>query len=102
MSPAAEGTQLEMTPAALRVITAMQQRVATVALEYGEESAEHVEMLRSLVSVLVSLLRLGGRITWDDELSLFGSSFIAYGVIFHPNRSGDQRDPLLGSWSVHS
>jgi hypothetical protein len=97
-----EDKHLELTPRALQVITAMEQRVARVALEHGKHSPEHVEMLESLISSLATMLRLGGRITQEDELSLFGSSFIAYGVIFHPNRSDDQRDPLLGSWSVHS
>ena len=58
--------------------------------------------MKSLVAALVSVLRLGGRITKEDELSLFGSSFIAYGVIFFPRREGGQADPLLGTWSVHS
>ena len=92
-----EDRRLELTPGALKVITAMEQRIARVALEYGKHSPEHVEML-GLVSSLATMLRLGGRITPEDELSLFGASFIAYGVIFHPNRSGDQPDPLLGSW----
>jgi hypothetical protein len=97
-----EGTRIEMTPGALDAVTAMQQRVGAVAGEYGEGSPEHVEILDSLVTALATLLRLGGRITKDDDLSLFGASYIAYGVIFFPRRTDGQPDPLLGTWSVHS
>jgi hypothetical protein len=93
---------LEITPAALQVISAMQQRVAAIGDEYGQESSEHVEALKSLLDALVRVLRLGGRITKEDELSLFGASFIAYGVIFFPRRTHGVPDPLLGEWSVHS
>src|SRR6266571_2206324 len=93
---------LEIAPAALKVIEAMRQRVAAIGYEYGQHSSENVEALESLVAALVSVLRLGGRITKEDELSLFGSSFITYGVIFFPRRQGGQPDPLLGTWSVHS
>jgi hypothetical protein len=94
--------QLEITPAALKVIEAMQQRVAAIGDEYGQESSEHVEALRSLLAALITVFRLGGRITKEDELSLFGASFIAYGVIFFPRRNHGVPDPLLGEWSVHS
>jgi hypothetical protein len=95
-------TRLELTPAALRVITAMEQRVAAVAEQYGTGSDEHVEMLGSLVNALGHMLRLGGRITKDGELSLFGASFISYGVIFHAYRKGGDPDPLRGTWLLHS
>jgi hypothetical protein len=98
----ADITRLKLTPAALHVLSAMEQRAAAVADEYGEASREHVETLRSLVNALGHMLRLGGRITKDGELSLFGASFIAYGVIFHPHRSGGDPDPLRGTWSLHS
>ncbi len=93
---------IELTPAALQVISAMHQRVAAIGDEYGQESSEHVEALKSLLDALVRVLRLGGRITKEDELSLFGASFIAYGVIFFPRRTHGVPDPLLGEWSVHS
>lgn len=81
----------------------MQHRVNDVAMMYGETSREHVDMLKSLVLALTGVLRLGGHISRDGELSLFGSSFIAYGVIFHPKYlDGRKRDPLLGDWSIHS
>jgi hypothetical protein len=58
-----ESTSLEMTPGALEVISAMEQRVAAVAAEYGFNSPEHVEMLHSLVRALGHMLRLGGRLS---------------------------------------
>jgi hypothetical protein len=93
---------LELTPAALKVIEAMQQRVAAIGDEYGQESSEHVEALKSLLAALVQVFRLGGRITKEDELSLFGASFIAYGVVFFPRKTHGVPDRLLGEWSVHS
>jgi hypothetical protein len=96
-------TRLELTDGALQVIGAMERRVAEVAQEYGELSPEHVEIMQSLVSALAHVFRLGGRITKDDELSLFGASFIAYGVIFHRHRRKDgEPDHLRGTWSLHS
>jgi hypothetical protein len=94
--------ELVLTPAALKVIEAMQQRVAAIGDEYGQESSEHVEALKSLLAALVQVFRLGGRITKEDELSLFGASFIAYGVVFFPRKTHGVPDPLLGEWSVHS
>jgi hypothetical protein len=89
-----EGVRLELTPGALEVVTAMQERVAAVAEEYGEGSPEHVEILKSLASALARVLELGGRITKDDELSLFGASYIAYGVILHPRAKAAGRTPF--------
>ena len=104
--PDEKDRHLEITPAAQRVIAAMQDRVSTIGLEYGDGSPEHVEALKSLVNAYGHILRLGGRIMRDgreDELCLLGASFITYGVIFFPKRlDGDQRDPLLGEWSIHS
>lgn len=98
---------LTISPEAAQTITAMHQRVDQVAMAYGRHSAEHVDMLESLNRALTSLLRLGGRISRDGDLSLFGASWIAYGVIFHAKYlhdgvHGSVRDPLLGEWSCHS
>jgi hypothetical protein len=101
--PDEKDRHLEITPAAQQVIAAMQARVGAIGAHYGDGSPEHVEALKSLVTVFGHIFRLGGRITKEDELSLLGNSFIVYGVIFFPKRlSGDQWDPLRGEWSVHS
>jgi hypothetical protein len=97
-----QGRQLDLTANALQVVAAMRARVAAVADEYGQGSPEHVEILESLVDALAGIIRLGGRITREDELSLLGVSFITYGVIFFPRRQDGQPDPLRGTWSVHS
>src|SRR6266545_6321173 len=103
---ATEGRQLDLTPEALKTIAAMRARVAAVADHYGQGSPEHAGIADSLADVLARVLQLGGRIMRDgreDELCLIGHSFIVYGVVFFPKRlDGDQRDPLLGEWSVHS
>jgi hypothetical protein len=99
---------LEITPEALKTIAAMQDRVTTIGLEYGDGSSEHVEHLKSLMYAYGQMLRLGGRIMREgreDELSLIAVTAhdLTYGVDFLPKRlDGDQRDPLLGEWYVHS
>jgi hypothetical protein len=100
-----EGHRLDLTPEALGTIAAMRSRVAAVADHYGAGSPEHAEIADSLADVLARVLQLGGRITRDgreDELCLLGDSFLTYGVVFFPLRHIDQRDPLRGTWSIHS
>jgi hypothetical protein len=101
-----ESRQLELTPEALETMAAMRARVAAVADHYGRGSTEHAEIADSLADVLARVFQLGGRIMRDgreDELCLLGDSFITYGVVFFPKRlDGDERDPLLGEWSVHN
>ena len=77
----------------------------TLTRPCGQGSPEHAAIADSLADVLARVLQLGGRIMRDgreDELCLLGDSFITYGVVFFPKRDGDQRDSLLGEWSVHS
>ncbi len=99
---------LEITPEALKTIAAMHDRANAIGLEYGEGSSEHLVALESLATVYSHLLRLGGRIMRDgreDELCLIGVTMrdFTYGVIFRPKKlGGDQRDPLLGEWELHS
>jgi hypothetical protein len=97
-----EDVQLVLTPGVMSVLNAMEQRCAEIGECCGAGSPEHLEALTSLIRSVFHMLRLGGRITKDDDLSLFGASYIAYGVIFHPHHQGGNRDPLVGSWSVHS
>jgi len=104
--PDEQNCHLDITPEALKTIAAMQDRVSAIGSHYGDGSPEHVAALKSLAHVYGQMLRLGGRIMRDgreDELCLLGASFLTYGVVFFPKRlDGDQRDPLLGEWSVHS
>lgn len=94
--------EVHLTEEAARTITAMESRVAAIGRQYGDQSPEYVEALQSLSRVLATILRLGGKVFRDDELSLVSNSFITYGCIFFAKRNGDERDPLLGTWSVHS
>lgn len=97
-------TALNITPEAEQTIARMCERVAEVGRTYGRYSPQHVEMLESLQHALVGVMRLGGCIFQDSELSLYGSSFIEFGCIFHAKYlpGGKERDPLLGDWSIHS
>jgi hypothetical protein len=94
--------RLELTPEAIQTYGEMESRCHAIAELCGEGSPEHVEALVSLVRSVGHMLRLGGRITRDGELSLFGASFIAYGLIFHNEYKDGERNPLTGTWSVHS
>jgi hypothetical protein len=98
---------LDITPEALQTIAAMHDRANAIGLEYGKGSPEHLVALESLVTVYGHMLRLGGRIKREglgEELCLIGvNRFLTYGVIFRPKKlDGDQRDPLLGEWELHS
>lgn len=97
------GVEVHLTEEAAKVVTAMESRVAAIGRQYGDRSSEYVEALQSLSRVLATILRLGGKVFRDDELSLVSHSFITFGVIWFSKRDGDgNRDPLLGSWSCHS
>lgn len=97
-----EDAKLVIDTSAMTVLGNMQQRVTAIGKQYGEHSPEHVEVLKSFNEALMSVLRLGGKVLSDGELSLVSLSFITYGVVFHPKYTDDGRDPLLGSWSTHS
>lgn len=94
--------QLSINEDAERTLGDMRRRVDDIGTEYGRFSEEYVNAMRSLLDNLLGIMRLGGRISRDGELSLYGASFIHYGVIFFAKRNGDERDPLLGDWSTHS
>lgn len=82
-----------------------------VASDHGFDSAEHIDMVRSLHKCLTNLFRVGfGRqayITRDGNLSLLvqeGESFV-FGMVFHRNRAWDNPPEghyQPGTWSVHS
>jgi len=99
---------VEINEYALRNISNMQQRVYMIGEYFGTDSKEYSLAAESLSAVLAQVLRLGGRITAEDDLSLYGDSFIQYGVIFHRNRTplmtkfGDELADFAGEWSVHS
>lgn len=78
---------LTLTEEAQKTISAMIGNVHAVGNVYGLESKEYRTVADSLPRAMESILRLGGRITRDGELSLYGSSFIAYGVIFFSDGS---------------
>jgi hypothetical protein len=94
--------QISINEDAERTIGDMRRRVDDIGMTYGRSSDEYVNAMRSLLDNLLGVLRLGGRISKDGELSLYGVSFIHYGVIWFAKRNGDERDPLLGDWSTHS
>lgn len=94
--------RLELTEGAIRNIGNMEKRTGDIAKAYGVGSPEHLETLQSLLGAFATLLRLGGRVGPEDELSLVSAGPITFGLIFHAKPLGDDRDPLLGSWSCHS
>lgn len=90
---------VEVNVAAQRVMTRMAERCQAVKARFGTDSAEYRETIESFAYALLSVLRLGGRIYEDvAPLSLYGHSFIDYGVIWH----SDHKTDLTGSWSTHS
>jgi len=93
---------ISVSPEAQSTLSAMQGRLGAIASEFGQHSEEYLETLESFAFAVLQVLRLGGKISQDGELSLYGASFIHYGVIFHGKFVDGKRHPLLGTWSVHS
>lgn len=83
----AESVTLEITEAAEGNISAMLVRVNQIQMQYGVNSDEWQRAVSSCNSALANMLRLGGRITAEDDLSLYCVSFIHYGVVFHAKRN---------------
>lgn len=92
--------KLEFTEAAVIELGNMQQRVRDIGQTFGINSNEYVEAQESLIHGLLSVIRLGGQISKDGELCLYGASFIHFGLVWHPDRNDSTG--LLGSWSCHS
>lgn len=100
-------TTVEFTEEGRATAEAMFSACNRVGRAHGDGSPLYRDMVLSLHHSLASMFRLGGRISRDGPLSLFGSSFIAYGVIFFPTDRDVDRSTLLeaavpGTWSVHS
>ena len=95
-------TKIRIPTEVQRVLLDMHQRCEAIATECGRTSDEYVRALESLVEALMTIFRLGGRVTGspDDPLSLSGDSWIAYDVTFHAEYREDTPDSMLGTWSV--
>jgi hypothetical protein len=99
---------IEFTEDAERVISAMRDRVAVIGAYFGDNSPEQAAAATSLTFALANMIRLGGKVTKDGELSLLcWNDHITYGVNFHRKfreATEDEFDGkhLLGTWSVNS
>lgn len=91
-----------ITPEAQRTLSAMQERLGAISANFGPHSEEYLETVESFAFSVLQVLRLGGKLYSDGELSLYGVSFIHYGVVFHRRYIDGDYHPLLGTWSVHS
>jgi hypothetical protein len=100
-------TVITLDPRAVQTIERMTDHVTTLGRFYGTASPAHAIAAASLAHSLRTMIRLGGRITEEGELSLYGVSFIDYGVVFHPAARPDgyaevADAPQPGEWTVHS
>jgi hypothetical protein len=93
----------------MQVISNMQARLNTVAHGIGEHHEATTKMALSLSRSLIQMMRLGGRITADGELSLYcRNDYIDYGVNFHSKKLvlvspvDEIEYDLAGEWSVNS
>lgn len=99
----ATDTTITLTPRAIQNISNMQMRVARIGSEFGFQSEEYIKILESLNQALLGVLRLGGRVMAEDDLSLLVDSYITVGCIWHPRHiGGGERHGVLGEWSLHS
>lgn len=96
-------TTITFTPEAMRNIRNMRHRVNEISMYYGVDSPQSERASSSFAHSLVSMLELGGRITAEDDLGLYGvNDYIHYGVVFHAERTPIDGAPVCGEWSVHS
>lgn len=98
---------LEITDGGCQNLENMQKRVWAIANEHGPQSEAYLKAQLSFQQALMQILRFGGKLFAEDDLSLIVNSYITLGVIFHPVRVRQEdgsyiTDPLLGEWSVHS
>lgn len=86
---------LRFSPLAVKTLHAMSDHVLWLREHFGEDSSEHVRAAASLARSLVAMIGLGGEVTRDGDLSLYGVSDtgLHYGVNF--SRSNRDDDPLL-------
>lgn len=93
---------VEITPQAQQNILNCLQKVKELRFKYGEDSEEYKRASWSLIHSLETALSFGGHISAEDELSLYGASFMHFGMIWHRNRSYPDGPDQPGEWSVHS
>ena len=96
-----------LTPGAQRNLENMQQRVWDIANTYGLNSVDYQKALLSFQQCIMQMLRFGGKVYGEDDLSLIVESYITLGIIFHRTKykhedGGWDADPLKGEWSTHS
>lgn len=96
---------ITLTPEAQLEIQKMHSHVINIIAEYGTDSDEYRMTADSLMRVLADLCRLGGRITRDGDLSLYGVTHYGmhYGIVWFPKPNPDHPTAVAaGEWSVHS
>ena len=98
------GPDLGFTPEAKNTVSAMRGRVQEIGAAFGRESKEFADAASSLAMSLSSMIGLGGNISEDSDLSLYGvNEFICYGVNWSPaKRDAAWPHDLPGTWSVNS
>lgn len=102
---------IEFTDKAKENIRNMNYKCASIRNAFGPKSDEYLKARESLANVLARMIELGGKISAEDEFSLYGITDYGmhYGVIFFPRREKSEDDSYLkeyyamcGEWSIHS
>ena len=80
---------IEFTDKAKKNISNMNAQVSVIQSYYGDNSHEAMKAARSLANVLTNIVRLGGSISGEDDLSLCGQTEygLVYGVVWLPQKS---------------
>lgn len=92
---------LNFTSEAFNELENMRNHVLMVRNFYGDKSPEFMKVSDSFGHVMFNLVRLGGNVYRDGELSLLGSNdYMTYGVIWFGDSNSD--GPEVGEWSIHS
>ena len=118
---------IEFTQEALKTIEAMENQCHEIRHFYGDSHRKTRRAYQTLAHSLRAMIGLGGRISRDEDLSLYGVGFIHYGIVWFGDKNegkihredlaemGYERElpegqefltmigsPETGEWSVHS
>jgi hypothetical protein len=103
--------ELTFTPQAITTLNKMRNTIAEIGAHYGMNSVEYLNANSTFAHCITSLITLGGDISADGELSLFGYSKLAnsehgfsYGMVWHSRKAPEEyrNFPNYGTWSINS
>ena len=100
--------ELTFTDQAIATLNRMRVKIGEIGTHYGMNSVEYLNANSTFCHSITTLITLGGNITADGELNLFGHSGIgdgfSYGMVWSGRKAPDEyyNFPDYGTWSINS